>query len=138
MEARRTQPPSYPHTPRPTCTHPTHTPSYPHITHVIPPHTPVIPALTSSFPQSPRHTRTRPRHTREGGNLALRAGMTPGDLRYGGNPATMNQTTEPRCGLCDTIGIGRIELHGRNSSSRVIGPSVNILAPPDPKHDITR
>ena len=42
------------------------------------------------------------------------------------------------CGLCGIIGIGRVELHGRNSSWQVVGPPVSIFSPSDPKHDITR
>ena len=49
-----------------------------------------------------------------------------------GNPSRWGRT-ESCCGLCGMsgiIGIGRVELHGRNPSSQVVSPPVNILSRP--------
>ena len=62
--------------------------------------------------------------------------MTACGYAVWGQPAAIGQT-EPCCrGLCGMIGIWGIELRGRNSFSQVVSPPVNILSPPDPKHDI--
>ena len=61
--------------------------------------------------------------------------MTACGYAVWGQSAAIEQTKLCR-GLCGMIGIWGIELRGRNSFSQVVSPPVNILARPDPKHDI--
>ena len=127
MAARRTQPASYPHSPA----------SYPHITHVIPAKAGIyaagrddarrlavwgipIDARRTQPPSYPHSPTSFPHITHvipaKAGIYAAGRDDTGGICGMGATRRD-EQTTEPRCGLCSIIGIGRVELLSRNPSS---------------------